>query len=264
MTAIRRGVEAAAWGAPVGMLGGLIGLGGGEFRIPILMRRFGLAPRAVVPVNATISMFTLASSLAFRGATLSWDALPGHAFDIAMLALGGVLAAIFVADFVKRISSHALHNAIVWLLVALGLLLIAEGVFVELRPLALPDALAARALIGVGLGLVIGAVATMLGVAGGELLIPTLLLIYGLDIKTAGTASLLISLAVVATGLIKFRLNGLSPERGAIMGLALPMAAGSVVGAFIGAQLAAHTDQNALKIGLGVVLLAAAWVSSRR
>ena len=48
------------------------------------------------------------------------------------------------------------------------------------------------------------------------------------------------------------------------MGSNMAMAAGSVAGAFIGAQLAAHTDQNALKIGLGIVLLAAAWVSSRR
>lgn len=106
----RRGVEAAAWGAPVGVLGGLIGLGGGEFRIPILMRRFGLAPRAVVPVNATISMFTLASSLAFRGATLSWDALPGHAFDIAMLALGGVLAALSAMRCKRRSCGCSLRS----------------------------------------------------------------------------------------------------------------------------------------------------------
>ena len=36
--------------------------------------------------------------------------------------------------------------------------------------------------------------------AGGEVIIPTLVFAYGLDIKTAGTASLLISLPTVTVG----------------------------------------------------------------
>ena len=37
------------------------------------------------------------------------------------------------------------------------------------------------------LGLVVGVVSSMLGVAGGELLIPSLVFIFGADIKIAGT-----------------------------------------------------------------------------
>jgi len=40
---------------------------------------------------------------------------------------------------------------------------------------------------------VIGLVSSVLGVAGGELIVPTLVFGFGADIKTAGTASLLIS-----------------------------------------------------------------------
>ncbi len=256
--------EAAARGVPIGALDGLIGLGGGEFRIPVLLRRFQLDARAIVPVNATISLFALGASLLFRGATLSWRTLPQHAADIAALTAGGVIAAFFVADFLKRVSSHTLHQLIVGLLVVLGFVLIAEGIVPYAEPAALPDNVYLRALVGVVLGVAIGAVATLLGVAGGELLIPTLLFVYGLDIKTAGTASLVISLTVVATGLARFHFNGLAPERGTIRAIAMPMAAGSVLGALAGAYLAASADQNSLKVGLGFVLLAAAGISSRR
>jgi len=34
---------------------------------------------------------------------------------------------------------------------------------------------------------------SLLGIAGGEVIIPSLVLAYGVDIKTAGTASLLVS-----------------------------------------------------------------------
>ncbi|WP_406513925.1 hypothetical protein OG851_39800 [Streptomyces sp. NBC_00161] len=41
-------------------------------------------------------------------------------------------------------------------------------------------------------GFGIGAVAAIMGVAGGELLIPMIVLLFGEDIKTAGSLSLLV------------------------------------------------------------------------
>lgn len=43
-------------------------------------------------------------------------------------------------------------------------------------------------------GSLIGVFAALMGVAGGELLIPTIVLFYGTDIKIAGSLSLLVSL----------------------------------------------------------------------
>lgn len=53
------------------------------------------------------------------------------------------------------------------------------------------------------IGLAVGIVSSMLGVAGGELLIPTIIFVFGADIRIAGTASLLISIAIVGTGLYR-------------------------------------------------------------
>ncbi len=62
---------AALWGAPIGLLGGLIGLGGAEFRLPVLVGAFGYAARRAVALNLAISLITVVSALVIRGGTLS-------------------------------------------------------------------------------------------------------------------------------------------------------------------------------------------------
>lgn len=262
---MRRAAEAVAWGVPVGLLGGLIGLGGGEFRIPVLLRRFGLTPGQVVPLNSVISLVTLGAALAFRAGSLSLSTLAPHLADLASLASGGLAAALAGAGLVARLSDHRLHQAMVVLLCCLGLLLIAEGAAgMDVRLGILPESPIERALAGVGLGAVIGLVATLLGVAGGELLIPTLILIHGLEVTEAGSASLSISLVMVSAALLRYARLGRLPGRAEATAIALPMGMGSIVGAAAGAVLSAWAPPSALKILLGLVLFAAAWVSSRR
>ena len=53
---------------------------------------------------------------------------------------------------------------------------------------------AAQMVAGIVAGFVIGVIASLLGVAGGEFLIPTLVLLFGADIKLAGRLSLAVSL----------------------------------------------------------------------
>jgi hypothetical protein len=48
---VRREVRAAAAGASVGVLGGTIGLGGAEFRLPLLIGVFGFAALQAVVLN---------------------------------------------------------------------------------------------------------------------------------------------------------------------------------------------------------------------
>jgi uncharacterized membrane protein YfcA len=48
----------------------------------------------------------------------------------------------------------------------------------------------------------------MLGVAGGEFIIPILIFIFGANIRTAGTAGVLISLPMVLTGVARHWVMG--------------------------------------------------------
>jgi Sec-independent protein secretion pathway component TatC len=68
---------------------------------------------------------------------------------------------------------------------------------------------AVRLMAGFVLGLAIGFISSLLGVTGGEIIIPTLVLGFGTPIKVAGSLSLLISLPTVAVGLIRYAHQGL-------------------------------------------------------
>jgi uncharacterized membrane protein YfcA len=114
-------------------------------------------------------------------------------------------------------------------------------------------------------GLLVGAISSLLGVAGGEFIIPILIFVFGADIKTAGTASVLISLPIVFTGVARHWLTGHYRSQTMLTYLVLPMCVGSFVGAMFGGYLAAWTPTDALRLILGAILAGSAgklWTKS--
>ncbi|MBL8687978.1 MAG: sulfite exporter TauE/SafE family protein [Rhodospirillaceae bacterium] len=250
--------RAFGWCVPIGGLAGLIGLGGGEFRLPVLMHAIGFDAKSAVPVNLMVSLVTLAFALAARSPAMSpFDVL---AFWPAVLGLvaGGMVSAFFGAGLVRALTGPRLVQIIAALLAGLGLLLLAEAIWpFQGQGLIPADTLLAFAT-GVTLGLGIGLVSSLLGVAGGELLIPTMMFVFGADIRTAGTASILISLCLISTGLLRhWRLGTLPMGRG-VQRMVTAMGAGSVIGAGLGGLAVAMAPVGALKLLLGTVLVAAA------
>ena len=82
--------------------------------------------------------------------------------------------------------------------------------------------------------------------------------VFGADIRIAGTASLLISLAIVATGLWRYHKVGALPMTGGPKRIALSMSAGSLIGAALGGLAVAVAPTVFLNVVLGSVLIVAA------
>ena len=97
-----------------------------------------------------------------------------------------------------------------------------------------------------------------LGVAGGELIIPTLVFAFGAGIKTAGTASLLISLPTVAVGVLRHRRLGSFTDRADLTQTVAPMGLGSVIGAVVGGLFVGVVPAAVIKLVLGVILIVSA------
>jgi len=60
-------------GLAFGALGGLIGLGGAEFRLPLLISVFGCSALPAVMINKTTSLVIVASSLPLRAGTIPFS-----------------------------------------------------------------------------------------------------------------------------------------------------------------------------------------------
>ncbi|WP_410659513.1 hypothetical protein [Amycolatopsis sp. lyj-112] len=69
---------AFATGAAVGLLGGMIGLGGAEFRLSLLIGLSGFAALSAVILNKAMSLFVVITVLPARLAAVSAAELGAH------------------------------------------------------------------------------------------------------------------------------------------------------------------------------------------
>jgi uncharacterized protein len=254
----RSPVAALLYGAPIGLLGGLIGLGGAEFRLPVLAGVFGYAARRAVALNLAISLITVVSALLIRGGTLSLAPLLGLLPVVLAMIVGAVSAAYVGTALVHHVSERLLERIILVFLVVIGTALIVEAFLPQDVPGLLPASPLVRLAAAVIFGLGIGLVSSLLGVAGGELIIPTLVFAFGAGIKTAGTASLLISLPTVAVGVLRHRRLGSFTDRADLTQTVAPMGIGSVIGAMAGGLFVGVVSAALLKFVLGVILIVSA------
>jgi len=114
------------------------------------------------------------------------------------------------------------------------------------------------AVLGLAAGFAIGVVAAVMGVAGGELLIPTVVLLYGLDLKLAGSLALAVSLPTMLVAFARYSRDQaftVLRENGRFL---VAMTAGSIAGTLVGALLLGVIPNLALIPALALLLLASA------
>jgi uncharacterized membrane protein YfcA len=251
---IRRPLAAASAGAAVAVLAGLIGLGGAEFRLPILIAVFALYAHRAVRINLLISLVALAVSALSRVNFLQTVHVADFRVEIACMLTGGMVAAWFGAAYLSRISKSRIMTVIAALLLGTAALLAVETMLSGTAWTLLTRDSAWRAPMAIVAGLLVGTISSMLGVAGGEFIIPILMFVFGADIRTAGTASVLISLPVVLTGVTRHWLTGHYRSQSILAYLVLPMCVGSIVGAVLGGYLAAWAPAEGLRLLLAAIL----------
>lgn len=254
----RKPLLAFIWAVPISLLGGLMGLGGAEFRLPVLAGPLGYQAKQAVPLNLAVSLVTIVVSLLIRGQTLPLVDLLRFRPVLASLIAGAAITAYLGASWVRRISNEQLERIILVLLVAVGIALFVEAFLPQSFPGFIPAVPGWQIPAGILFGLAIGLVSSVLGVAGGELIIPTLIFAFGVDIKSAGTGSLMVSLPTVTIGLIRYARSGTFADPQPLRETVAPMGVGSVIGALLGGLLVGVIPSSALKLILGLILILSA------
>ncbi len=237
----------------LGWVAGLIGVGGGEFRIPILLHVLGLPLLTMIPVNLLVGLLTVSVSFTKRFQLGLWDQ---NSLRVSLvMSVASIVGAYLGAELTGRIPEKPVR-------VMLSILLITLGLKIMIEPLVQPPAnprlklgFVEEFLIAFFAGLAIGVVSGMFGVAGGEFRIPVLMYVFGFNVITAGTVSLLVSIPTIASGLMKhYNMKHLNKDA---LTIAITMGAGSVFGAFTGALYVETVGESLIKIILGAILILA-------
>lgn len=98
-------------------------------------------------------------------------------------------------------------------------------------------------------GLVTGVLSALLGVGGGIVMVPFMVLVLGFGQQLAEGTSLLVIIPTAVAGVLAHRRSGyLSVKTGLMVG------GGGVAGSFLGARLALVTPGNVLQKVFGIVL----------
>jgi len=107
-------------GAAIGVLGGLIGLGGAEFRLPLLIGVFGFAALQAVILNKALSLIVVITALPARLFGVPWADVAPH-WPVALNLLAGSLIGAWVgASWATRMRSTTLYDVLAVLLVLIA------------------------------------------------------------------------------------------------------------------------------------------------
>ncbi len=244
-----------AIGAPIGCLGGLIGLGGAEFRLPFLLKTFNKPAKRAVALNMLISLITVISASYFRLNNFDVSLIYPQILLMIAIIIGSTSGAYYGIGLSSKISDVLFKKVLLTLLLIMGLLLISES-FINFGSTGIIfSSLYIELVVAVLLGVLIGIISSLLGVAGGEVIIPILILIFGVNVKLAGTMSLIISLPTMIVGITRHTRNKMYTVKSEITSLVVPMGVSSIIGASIGAFLVIYAPSEFLKIILGALLI---------
>ncbi len=228
-------------GAVAGLGGGFMSLGGGTLVIPLLMSWAGLMPLQARGTAIMVSVFSAATGTimyASRGQIdleiVLWVALPS--FVITPLA----------AAWSERLPPNAFKREF-GAVITLGGLLVISRDFLPVAFTVPPDGYHAYLL---GVGVIEGLVAGVVGISGGPILAPLFVLGLGLPQQLAQGCSLAARLPATLSGSWEnWRLGNICKP------MILPLAVGALSGAAVGSHLALGLPEAHLRSVFGIFLI---------
>jgi uncharacterized membrane protein YfcA len=243
----------AAIGGIGGLAGGLLGVGGGFVMVPLQVlwskteqhKANGTSLAAILPIAVVA-----AATYYFGPGTPQTDLT--IAFYLALGSAAGALAGALAA---RRISDRSLKVVVAILLVVVGIKELYDAAVAapHLVGTAIPTLGPVQYALIVAGGIGIGVLSGLTGVGGGTLIVPLLVVGFGIGQRVAQGTSLVAVLPTAAIGALTYNRSGSVDVPAATW-----MAIAGVPAALVGASLALWLPQRALGALFGIFLILAA------
>jgi uncharacterized protein len=248
----REGALGFVSGILIGAAAGMIGVGGGEFRIPVLLHLLRLPVRVAAGANTIIGLAVVILGAIRRLPQHEWK--PEDTGVVVAMVLSSLVGAWVGARAANHVPLKPLKAFVIGYLLIVGVWMVVEA-FLHADHALLHPTGTFQIILAAVTSFAIAVISGSLGVAGGEMRIPALMYLFAMPIKHAGTISLIVSIPTVAASAVAYRRMGHIPNR--VLAVATIMGAGSLIGVLIGAALLPFVDKHVLKAILGAILLLA-------
>ena len=234
--------KALGLGLLAGLMAGLFGIGGGAVMVPLLVLWLALPQhRAHATSLAAIIVMAASATVRFAGdSEVQWLAGLG-------ISAGAILGAFLGAQLMHRLSPTRLRQAFAVLLVVASLQML-FGYTPEAGAVAVSGGEAV--VVYLVLGAVAGVLSGVMGVGGGVILVPAMVLLFGFTQHAAEGTSLLVIIPTAVVGSLRHAQHGYTDWR-----LALILGVGGIVGAWAGADVALRLDGAVLQRLFAIFLL---------
>lgn len=233
-----------ALGLTIGLLLGLLGGGGSILTVPALVYVLGQPAQAAV----TASLVIVGSSSAF-GATMRRGSGSLNLAVALLFGLSGMAAAYLTANLASDIPSVVLMLMFALLMLVVGIMMIARP---HVERVEAPRNQPVKVVV---VGAAVGALTGVLGVGGGFLIVPALVMLVGLPMSQAvGTSLIVIAMNSVAG--LAGHLGGASLDWALIATFALA----GFVGTYLGTRLNSRIGAGVLRKGFALFVITLALV----
>ncbi|HUH67253.1 MAG TPA: sulfite exporter TauE/SafE family protein [Syntrophales bacterium] len=234
-------------GLLAGTFGGFVGLGGGAITIPFMVDILKLDQHKAHGTNLVTIVFTGLAGAVMYG-------LEGN-IDLAaacFLAAPAIFTTRAGCYFAHSLPEWKLKRSFGYFIVFVSLLLLAKPYLPGIQGMERGWAAAAVLVVT---GVILGFLSGMLGVGGGIIMVPAMVLLTGFTQHTAQGTSLLAMVPIGSVGAYTHW------KLGNVKTSILPgMISGILVGACIGGTLAHHFSEGGLRIAFAAVLI---WTGAR-
>jgi hypothetical protein len=237
-------------GLAAGLFGGLVGLGGGVIMIPLMVRFFSFSQHQAHGTSLMALVFTGASGAVTYYLNGSVDFVAA-----ACLAASAIVTARFGALYANALPEWRLKRAFGYFLIFVSLLLLSKPHLSHLSVLSHPATGWAKIAALLASGAVAGFLSGMMGVGGGSIMVPALVLFVGLTQWSAQGSSLA---AMVPAGSVGAYTHW---RLGNVVAKVLPgLIPGIIVGTYLGGSLAHLLTEANLRLVFAAVLI---WLGVR-